>query len=507
MKEVFLLKNRYVDSVTLMTVAVELTEIKGVDGAECGMGTKQNIDMLTGLGYTVPADTTSNDIMIAVDAKEEKTFKEVCDFAEKELSAGHSGRSKTYHDVDDMEDGEFDIVQISVPGEYALKEAYKAIDKGMHVFMFTADISLEEEHDLKVYARDHGCLMMGPDAGVGLVGGLCMAAGSIVDFGPVGIIGASGSGSQEVACLIEQMGYGVTCILGTGGRDLKKTVGGVSMMADMDRLERDEDTKIICLVSMLADKDVMEEVLKKADTLTKPVVAVFLGAGPELYEGHNVVGTYDLTEAAKACVKMITGEEPVLGLTDEEREKLADECVAKLAPGRKYFRGIYTGGTFAEETLMTFRKEAPDLLMHTNRDNTEYAVRLKSHKQSEGNSLIDIGDLDFTAEAPHTVFDPTQRVLRYRQELSDPETALVAMDIILGPGVAADPASCYLPIAREHPDVITVISVCGGKWDPQGKDKIKKEMREAGIIVVESDHESAMLCSSIMKKLEARSHE
>jgi hypothetical protein len=98
-------------------------------------------------------------------------------------------------------------------------------------------------------------------------------------------------------------------------------------------------------------------------------------------------------------------------------------------------------------------------------------------------------------------------VLRYRQELSDPETALVAMDIILGPGVAADPASCYLPIAREHPDVITVISVCGGKWDPQGKDKIKKEMREAGVIVVESDHESAMLCSSIMKKLEARSHE
>ena len=174
--------------------------------------------------------------------------------------------------------------------------------------MFTADVSLEQEHDLKVYARDHGCLMMGPDAGVGLLGGVAMAAGSIVKYGPIGVIGASGSGSQEVACLIEQMGSGVTCVLGTGGRDLKKPVGGVSMMADMDRLERDDDTKLICLVSMLADRDVMEKVLEKADTLSKPVVAVFLGADEELYKGHKVTGTFNLTDAAKACVRLVTGE-------------------------------------------------------------------------------------------------------------------------------------------------------------------------------------------------------
>jgi len=333
---------------------------------------------------------------------------------------------------------------------------------------------------------------------------VAMAAGSIVKFGPVGVIGASGSGSQEVACLIEQMGSGVTCILGTGGRDLKKPVGGVSMMADMDRLEQDEDTKLICLVSMLADREVMEKVLNKADTLTKPVVAVFLGADEALYEGHKVVGTFNLTDAARACVRMVTGKEPEFGLSAEERDALAQRCVDSLAPERKYFRGLYTGGTFSEETLMAFNAYAPEIEIYTNRDNTEYAKRLKTHKQSEFDTLLDMGDLDFTAEAPHTVFDPAQRVQRLQQELDDPEVALVAMDIILGPGVSPTPASCYLPLIKANPDVIYVIAVCGGEGDPQGKDYIKHMLREAGVIVAESNQESAQLSIAILKKLRER---
>lgn len=504
LKKVYLLKNRYVDSVTLMTVAVELTERENIDGAECGMGTKQNVALLRDLGYEIPADTTSNDVMIALDAQSEVPMREACVFVEQSLSTGRSKREKVYHSVDDIVEGEFDVVQISLPGEYAIAEAYKAIDKGCHVFMFTADVSLEQEHDLKVYARDHGCLMMGPDAGVGLLGGVAMAAGSIVKYGPVGVIGASGSGSQEVACLIEQMGLGVTCILGTGGRDLKKTVGGVSMMADMDRLDRDEDTKLICLVSMLADREVMEKVLDKADTLSKPVVAVFLGADEALYEGHKVYGTFNLTDAAKACVRMITGKEPELGLTSTQRDEIAQHSVDRLSAERKYFRGLYTGGTFSEETLMAFRTEAPDLTIYTNRDNTEYARRLQTHKFSEENTLLDMGDLDFTAEAPHTVFDPAQRVARFQQELNDPEVALISMDIILGPGVAPNPASCYLPLIHEHPDVVYVFAVCGGEGDPQGKNQIKQQLRDAGVIVAESNQESALLSIAILKKLKER---
>ncbi len=504
MKKVFVIKNRYVDSVTLMGLAVSLTELDGIIGAESGMGTVQNIDLLKSYNYPVPADTTKNDLMVAVDAETEERQNFAFEEAKKRLSLGSGKKSKTYTCVDDLPEGVYDVVQISLPGEYALKEAKRAIEKGMDVFMFTADVSLEQERELKEFGRDHGRLVMGPDAGVGLLGGVAIAAGSIVKFGPIGLIGASGSGSQEVACLIEQMGSGVTCILGTGGRDLKKQVGGVSMKADMKRLEKDEDTKIVCLVSMLADREIMEEVLCEADKLSKPVVAVFLGADEELYKGHKVVGTFNLQAAAKACVKIANGVEPTIGWTDDEADKLASELVAKLSPEKKYFRGLYTGGTFSEEALMTFCDVAPEIKLYTNRDNTKYAERLKTHKVSQGHTLLDMGDLDFTAEAPHTVFDPAQRIARFNQELANDDVAVIAMDIILGPGVAPDPASCYVPMIRSNPDRIYVCAVCGGEGDPQGKDSIKKMLREAGAVVADSNFESARLCAKICQKMEAR---
>lgn len=488
------------DSVMLMWAAVELEKRPEIARAECGMGTPQNVDLLREEGYKVDASVTKNDLLMAFECENESDLSEAYR-AGLELISGGSGRRKTvYNSIEELPENEYDIVQISIPGAYALAEAYKAIDRGMDVFMFTADVSLSDERALKEYGRDHGCLVMGPDAGVGLLGGVAMAAGSIVNAGPVGIIGASGSGSQEVACLIEEMGSGVTCILGTGGRDLKKEVGGVSMMADMDRLEKDPDTKLICLVSMLADREIMEKVLTKADGLEKPVVAVFLGADEALYRGHRVTGAYDLSEAAKACVRILSGKEPRLGKSEEEMEETANREARKFSGQKRYFRGLYTGGTFAEETLMTFRSEAPEIELYTNRDNTKYAKRLRTHKKSEGNTLLDLGDLDFTAEAPHTVFEPTTRFNRFLEELEDPEVALIAMDIILGPGVAPDPVSCYLPYMKARKDVVFITSVCGGQQDPQDKAKCRALLREAGAIVLSSNHEAALLSAKIMKK-------
>ncbi len=500
MKKVFVLQNRYMDSVMLMGIALKLEEKPEIRDAACGMGTPANMDSLRDDGYTLPEGITKNDLMIALETETEAELKGAYDAA-LEMMSGSGDRKETYRDVSELPEGEWDVVQISIPGEFAVKEAKKAIDRHMDVFMFTADISLEEERELKEYGRDRGCLVMGPDAGVGLLGGVAMAAGSIVRFGPIGIIGASGSGSQEVACLIEEMGSGVTCILGTGGRDLKKTVGGVSMKADMKRLEKDADTKLICLVSMLADQEIMEEVLKEADKLTKPVVAVFLGADEKLYAGHRVTGAFNLQDAAKACVRILNGEEAKIGWTEEESDAIAARCAQKFTGQKKYFRGLYTVGTFAEETLMVFRSQAPEIEMHTNRDNTKYATRLKTHKQSEEHTLLDMGDLDFTAEAPHTVFDPAQRLARFRQELADPEVGLIAMDIILGPGVAPDPATCYIEDMKARPDVNFICAVCGGEGDPQNKRAIQKKLREAGVIVADSNYESAKLSAKILRRL------
>ena len=151
---------------------------------------------------------------------------------------------------------------------------------------------------------------------------------------------------------------------------------------------------------------------------------------------------------------------------------------------------------------MTFRAFAPEVELHTNRDNTKYAARLATHKQSEKHTLLDMGDLDFTAEAPHTVFDPAQRLQRFQQELNDPQVGLIAMDIILGPGVAPDPASCYLPLMEKRPDVTFVCAVCGGEGDPQNKKEIQRRLRAAGAIVANSNYESARLCARICQLVE-----
>ncbi len=502
MKKVFVFPNHYSDSVFLMGIALSIMK-KGVLDCECVMGSKQNIDMIKEQGYAVPDDVSPNDVILAIEAESDEAVSASRGAAEEMLLKGDRKLGRVCHDINDLPPG-YDVVQISLPGQFALREAYKAIDKGLDVFMFTADISLEEERNLKEYARDHNKLMMGPDAGVGLLGGIAFAAGSIVKYGPVGVIGASGSGSQEVACLIEELGLGVTCILGTGGRDLKKAVGGISMLSNLQGLDRDEDTKLICLVSMLADREVMEKVLCEADKVSKPVVAVFLGADESLYAGHRVTGTYSLQDAAKTCVRLLTGNEPKLGWTDAEVDTFADGLVAALPLDKKYFRGLYTGGTFAEETLMTFQAVAPEVELYTNRDNTKYAKRLATHKVSRKHTLLDMGDLDFTAEAPHTVLDPEQRVRRLKQELMDAEVACIAMDIILGPGVARDPAMCYLPIMKDNPDRIYVCSVCGGEGDPQNKKLIRRMLAEAGAIVADSNYESARLCAKICQKLEGR---
>ena len=217
-----------------------------------------------------------------------------------------------------------------------------------------------------------------------------------------------------------------------------------------------------------------------------------------------MTGTFNLQEAAKACVRIAHGREGTVGWTEEEREALAEACTKRLSPGKKYFRGLYTGGTFAEETLMVFREFAPEIRLHTNRDNTRYTARLKTHTQSEENTLLDMGDLDFTATAPHTVFDPAQRMQRFRQELEEPQVGLIAMDIILGPGVAPDPVSCYLPLMRARKDTVFVCAVCGGEGDPQGKDSIREKLREAGAVVADSNYESARLCAAICRRLEER---
>jgi succinyl-CoA synthetase alpha subunit len=230
MKKVVIKKNRYVDSVSLMGVADRVMTLAGVTNAESGMATSANRDILRDLGYELPDDITANDLMIAITANSEDEYNAALKLAEDIIDRKDTGSAKHYSDIDEIDTDEtpYDLCQISLPGEYAAAEAKKAMAKGMDLFIFSDNVSIEEELELKQLGQKLGRLVMGPDAGVALIGGVALAAGSIIKDGPIGIVAASGSGAQEVGCIIEKCGMGVSSIIGTGGRDLYPQIGGIT---------------------------------------------------------------------------------------------------------------------------------------------------------------------------------------------------------------------------------------------------------------------------------------
>lgn len=509
MKKVIVKKKRYVDSVSLMSVAGKVGEMEGIEGIEVAMATVINQRTLREEGYTLPADITVDDLVIAVTAADEAAIAAAEQAAMDLIDHKNSGGAKEFTDLNDPElrAGSYDLCQISLPGEYAYAEARKAIDLGLDLFIFSDNVSLEEERTLKEYGRSKGRLVMGPDAGVGLIGGVALAAGSMTSFGPVGIVGASGSGAQEVACIIEHRGYGVSQIIGTGGRDLYPEIGGITMLEGIERLEKDDDSKVIVLVSKLADLGVMDKVLTRADECKKPVIAIFLGSDETLFAKHRVTPAFSLEEAALKAVELLSGKPEKPQFSDEEIAKLAHDKVAELPAERKYFRGLYCGGTFTEEGLLYFGRHNAGIELHSNL-NTRYSTKLLDSHVSVGHTILDMGAEDFTSEAPHPVFSPELRLKRLRQELTDPEVAVILMDFITGPGVARDPITSHAKECKKLRDegvpVIFIANICGSYNDPQNiKEKVKL-LEEAGVIVTGSSYESAKIASAMMTELERR---
>lgn len=507
MRKVVVKKNRYVDSVSLMSVSDRVTALNGVSNTEVQMGTQANRQLLALLGYALPEDVTANDLVIAITADDENAYKAAFKLVEDIIDRKNAEDAVHYADLSeiDLKQDAYDLCQISLPGEYAAEQAKKALEMGMDVFIFSDNVPMEQERELKELGEKLGRLVMGPDAGVALMGGVALAAGSIIRPGPIGIVGASGSGAQEVGCIIEKCGLGVTQIVGTGGRDLQPRIGGITMMAGIRRLEADPDTKVIVLVSKLADLQVMDKVLTLADTCTKPVVAVFLGSDEMLFRGHKVHGTFSLEEAALTAVKLAGTDVGRFGCSQEEMDALVKKCVDGLKPEQKYFRGLYCGGTFTEEALLYFHAHNTETELWSNLD-TRYSKQLPDPEQSVGHAILDLGAEDFTAKAPHPVFDPSLRLKRLRKELEDPEVGVILLDFITGPGVAYDPISAFAKECARNRDsgVVYIASICGSLEDPQDVIAKEKLLKDAGVIVTGSNFQSTKLASALMNALDRR---
>ena len=474
-------RNRYVDSVSLMSVTDSVKKADGIENCNASMVTAANREILEGLGFDIPADVGANDLVVAVIASDEAAADAALALGQDLLDHKNAASGgKTYDNIEDidLDEDPYDLVQISLPGEYAAAEAEKALKKGLDVFMFSDNVSLEDEKRLKELAISKGVLMMGPDCGVGYLKGVGLAAGSCYHPGCVGM----------------------------GGRDLYPEIGGIMMLEGIRRLERDPDTKIIILVSKLADLTVMNKVLSFADIVSKPVVAIFLGADEKLYEGHRVYGTYSLEGAAVKAAQLLGAKTHDFGFTDEQIKEIVAREMRGYSAKQKYFRGLYCGGTFTEEGLIYYSSHVKNARLHSNL-NTAYAEKLASHLHSEGHSILDLGSEEFTACSPHPVFDPEIRLKRFRQELQDDEVAAILLDFITGPGVAKEPVKEFAieakkAIAEKH---ITVISnICGSAEDPQNIELQAKMLRDAGVIVTDSNYQSARLAAALMSALNER---
>ena len=306
--------NLYKDSVSLMTVSAEIMSVKGIDAASVVMASQTNIDNLreAGLG---PFDTRPNDLLVAISGTDEaceEALAKADELLTQTASSGDTGAAAaqpiTSIQMALTEDPSHNFALVSVPGDYAAAEGMKALRLGMDVMLFSDNVSVADELALKVYARDHDLMVMGPDCGTAIVNGVPLGFANVVRRGPIGVVGASGTGTQEVTVRVHQNGSGISQALGTGGRDLHDEIGGISMLHGLAALDEDPATSVIILVSKPPSAGVAAAVLGAAEASAKPVVVIFLGADPSTITRNGVYGAAYLAQAADMAVALAKGQ-------------------------------------------------------------------------------------------------------------------------------------------------------------------------------------------------------
>ena len=182
------------------------------------------------------------------------------------------------------------LVLLSVPGSSVIGEALDAIAAGRHVMIFSDNVPVDQEVALKTAADAAGVLVMGPDCGTAIIGGVGLGFANTLrdnDSGPrVGVVAASGTGAQQLTCLLDDAGVAVSHVLGVGGRDLSEAVAGRSTLSALRMLEADPGTDHIVLISKPAHAATAVAVLAAAAASGTPVTSVLLGpGGPDITAG------------------------------------------------------------------------------------------------------------------------------------------------------------------------------------------------------------------------------
>jgi succinyl-CoA synthetase alpha subunit len=513
-------KGEYFDSVTLMMASKKLSEFPGVVDSAIIMATSENKAILKASDlYINDFDGAGDmDLLLAAKAESEKVASDALLKAAEILTSIRKLKdSRGIYNPKGIEGAlkklpEANLVLISVAGKYAADEAMKALRNGLHVMLFSDNMPLESEIELKKYAVEKGLLVMGPDCGTAIINGVPLAFANAVSAGDIGIVAASGTGLQEVSCLISNAGRGISQAIGTGSRDISREVGGLMFIEGMKLLAADSKTKVILLISKPPYREVLQKIIESAKKIDKPIIAVFLGADKSQIQGTNITGAATLEEAAMLAVACLSGQtiekiDSLKGQNDQKLINIAKDESKRLAKTQKFIRGLYSGGTFSSEAQLVLGNSINDIYSNSP---TGKSLKLRDPLKSEKNTIIDMGDDEFTVGRLHPMIDFSLRVKRIISESEDPETAVILLDIVLGYGANPDPLADIAPaicqarsIAEQHGRYLPVVySVTGTEADPQVRSRVVRGLEETGAIVTGSNAGAARLAGLIARRSE-----
>ena len=484
--------NLYKDSVALMRIAQVVLGREGVRRATLLMGTPANKDLLAQAGLRSAAieHARPGDIMVVVEAETTAILDAATDECarllegERAATGPREAREVTVRSLA-MASAASEravLAQVSVPGPYAGAEALKALRRGLHVFLFSDNVPLEQERAVKALARAKGLLVMGPDCGTAVVGRVPLGFANVVREGAISLVGASGTGLQEVMCQIDARGHGIRHAIGTGGRDGDAAIGGSTLRQAIDLLAADPDTLVIGIVSKPPAPAVARQVLEQIAAIDKPFVVLFLGAdlAAERLPKH-IVPVETLHDAAAAAVALREGRTFAATGAHPEYAQVAEDEARRLATGQRAVRGLYSGGTFRTEAALLWG---------------DLGIPF---------TAIDLGDDEFTVGRPHPMIDPSTRIARIAQEARDPSTAAIVLDVVLGFGAHEDPAGALAPAivqakatsARDGRYLSVVAFVCGTEADPQRLSAQQAKLSDAGAVVMPGSTAAARLAGHI----------
>lgn len=504
--KILLRKNEYYDSVFLMGINNRIMKSTGIVQSALLMGSEANKEVFADLGFSGESvrAASPNDLVIAIQADTQANLDGVLGNLNSWMTEVETQKRDTdIHNLGEaiLKNPGANLVSISLPGEYAAAEARKSLEAGLHVFLFSDNVSIEDEKSLKELARQKGLLVMGPDCGTSILSGIGLGFANKVRRGNIGVIAAAGTGLQEFTCQVHNLGGGISQAVGTGGRDLKDAIGGMTTLAALELLARDPDTKVIAIVSKPPGENTLKELVSKFRALPKPVVACFLGVEGRIEgEGEAFTRARTIDQAVNVALQITHA---IL----RRPEKVAAVKKTVFKDGQKYLRGILAGGTFCYQTQQLLRDQ--EIEVYSNGP-LEKRLTLKDPNRSIRHTVVDMGDEYFMVGRPHPMIDGSQRARRVVQEACDPEAAIILLDFILGFNASKDPVgetvesihSSTEIAAREGRGLEFVASICGTTDDLQDLEMQTALLEEAGVTVFSSNALAVDYCARRIKEIE-----